>query len=409
MKTNYIKLYIHGVLIILCCLTMRGNAQQKIWGERIAETVMKANPDSIVVRSYTPLGAKPEKTTLAKPSSWDYEQGVLLEGFDQLWKSTHNKVYLDYMKKIMDKFVQDDGSIRTYDILDYNIDDVTPARIVLSLYQNTKHEKYKTAAYAVREQLTWQPRTKQGGFWHKHRYPYQMWLDGLYMAEPFYVEFASAFNEPKDFDDIANQFIWTENHTRDAKTGLLYHGWDESKKQKWSNPATGQSPEFWSRAMGWYAMALVDVLDYFPKTHPKQKELIAILQRLSLALKNYQDQSSGVWYQVTNKSTSKGNYLEASASCMFTYALAKGYRKGYLDKSYGAVSKKSFEGILKNFIETDKDGDVHLMNSCSGAGLGGTPYRDGTYEYYIKETLRNDDLKGIGPFIQASIEVETYK
>lgn len=402
---NILRMRSVGVIIIFC-FALDCHAQKKIWGERLAETVMKTHADSIVVGKYISQSTLNEKTEKGQPANWNYEVGVVLKGFDELWKATHNDLYFNYMKKIMDSFILDDGSIRTYDLLEYNLDQVTPGRIVLSLYQKTKQEKYKKAAYQLREQLVWQPRTKEGGFWHKHRYPYQMWLDGLYMAEPFYAEFAQIFNEPKDFDDIANQFIWIEKHTRDAKTGLLYHGWDESKKQKWANPVTGQSPEFWSRAMGWYAMALVDVLDYFPKDHPKQKEMLAIFQRLSLALRNYQDQSSGVWYQIIDKANAKGNYLEASASCMFTYALAKGIRKGYLDKGYTPVVRKAFDGLVKTFIQTDSDGTSHLMNSCSGAGLGGTPYRDGTYAYYIKEALRNDDLKGIGPFIEASIEVE---
>src|SRR5690606_21402096 len=268
-----------------------------------------------------------------------------------------------------------------------------------------KEEKYKKAAQRLREQITWQPRTKEGGFWHKHRYPYQMWLDGLYMAAPFYAQFSKTFNQPSYFDDVINQFVWMEQHARDNKTGLLYHGWDESKQQRWAHPQTGTSSEFWSRAMGWYAMGLVDVLDYIPKDHHRRKELINILQRLSTALKKYQD-VSGVWYQITDKGTVQGNYLESSGSCMFVYAVAKGARMGYIDKDYLMVAKNGFDGIIKNFIETDKPGYVHLLKSCSGAGLGGTPYRDGSFEYYINEPLRTDDLKAIGPFIQASIEIE---
>lgn len=195
---------------------------------------------------------------------------------------------------------------------------------------------------------------------------------------------------------------------RDAKTGLLYHGWDESKQQRWANPTTGQSPEFWGRGMGWYAMALVDVLDYFPKNHPKRAALIAILQRLATAIQPYQD-ATGVWHQVVDKPGVKGNYAEASASCMLVYAVAKGVRLGYLDKRFDAMSTKGFEGLIKNFIETDEQGLVHLTKTCSGAGLGGNPYRDGSFDYYIKEPLRVDDLKGVGPFIQASVEMEMLR
>jgi unsaturated rhamnogalacturonyl hydrolase len=365
----------------------------------MAETIMKTYPDSIVVKR---AGEK----IASRPTSWDYEQGVVLKGFDLLYQQTHEEKYLAYMKKIIDNFVQPDGSIRTYDITDYNSDDITPGRIVLSLYAATGEEKYKKAAYALREQLKWQPRTKEGGFWHKHRYPYQMWLDGLYMYGPFYAEFAKTFKESQGFTDVANQFIWMEKHARDAKTGLIYHGWDESKKQRWANPETGLSPEFWGRSIGWYAIALADVLDYFPKEHDKQKEIVAIFQRLAVALKKYQDPASGVWYQIVDKAGVKGNYLEASASCMFTYALAKGARLGYLDKSYAAVAKKGFEGLIKNFIEKDDNGLIHLTKSVSVGGLGGNPYRDGSYEYYLSEPLRTDDLKGVGPFIEASVEIE---
>ena len=396
-------------LLSTACLFTSGKAQQKIWGERIAATIMNTYPDSIVVRKYVTHGEeRVEEKKPSRPASWDYEQGVLLKGFEALWRQTNNPVYFNYMKKIMDIFVRPNGEIRTYDILDYNIDDITPGRILLTLYQTTREEKYKKAAEQLREQLNWQPRTKEGGFWHKHRYPYQMWLDGLYMGEPFYAQFASIFSKSKDFDDIANQFIWMEKHTRDEKTGLLYHGWDESKKQRWANPVTGRSPEFWGRAIGWYAMALVDVLDYLPNDHPKRNDLVAIFQRLATAMKNYQD-PGGVWYQIVDKASVKGNYPEASASCMMVYAIAKGVRLGYLDKKFGDVSKKGYDGILKTFIETDAQGMVHLTRTCSGAGLGGSPYRDGSFEYYIQEPLRVDDLKGVGPFIQASIELEAFK
>ena len=392
--------------LFLTSFVRLANAQQQTWGIRMAQTVMKNHPDSIVVKKYVTYGdQKMEEKAPTHPSVWDYEQGVVLKGFDELWKQTNDEQYFNYMKKIIDRFVLADGSIRTYEFTEYNIDNITPGRIVLSLYQKTKEDKYKKAADLLREQLRWQPRTKEGGFWHKHRYPYQMWLDGLYMGEPFYAEYSKVFNQPKSIDDVVNQFVWVEKHTRDVKTGLLHHAWDESKKQRWSNPQTGQSPEFWSRAMGWYAIALVDVLDYIPSNHAGRKQLITSLQRLSVAIRNFQDAESGVWFQITDKGSVPGNYLEASASCMFVYALAKGVRLGYLNKDFLSTANKGFDGIIKNFIEMDDAGMLHLTKTCSGAGLGGNPYRDGSFEYYIKELLRRDDLKGIGPFIQASIEL----
>lgn len=387
------------ILFLISASVFHCQAQPSSWAERMTESVMKTYPDSIVVK-------KAGEVVVKRPASWDYEQGVVLKGFDQLWKHTGNRAYFNYMKKIVDHFVQTDGSIRTYDLVEFNIDDITPGRILLSLYKETKDDKYKKAADLLREQLRLQPRTKEGGYWHKLRYPYQMWLDGLYMGGPFYMEYTATFNRANDFDDVINQFVWMENHTRDSKTGLLYHAWDESKTQRWADPVTGRSPGFWGRAMGWYAMALVDALDYLPANHPRRSELVAILQRLAGALKNYQDPASGVWYEVTDKGTTKGNYLEASASTMYVYAFAKATRLGYIDKSYGAVAKKGFEGILKNFIETDAQGMIHLTKIVSVGGLGGTPYRDGSFEYYISEPLRVDDLKGVGPFIMAGVELE---
>jgi unsaturated rhamnogalacturonyl hydrolase len=233
-----------------------------------------------------------------------------------------------------------------------------------------------------------------------------MWLDGLYMAQPFYTEFSVTFDETKNFDDIAKQFELIESHLTDKKTGLLYHGYDESRQQKWANPQTGCSPNFWGRAMGWYAMALVDVLDNFPQNHPKHKNLIQYLNRLISALVKYQDKKSGCWYQITDKGGEKGNYLEASATCMYVYAIAKGVRMGYLPANMSQVAKKGYEGILKNFIEIDENGLPHLNKTVSVGGLGGNPYRDGSYEYYLSEPIRKNDLKGVGPFIKASIEME---
>ena len=233
-----------------------------------------------------------------------------------------------------------------------------------------------------------------------------MWLDGLYMGEPFYAEYAATFHENAAFDDIAKQFILMENHARDPKTGLLYHGWDESRKQRWADPKTGQSPNFWGRAVGWYAMALVDTLDYFPKDHPRRDALLTILKRLAVAIEKYQEPKSGVWYQVLDKANAPGNYLEASASCMFVYALAKGVRHGYLPASYFKVAQKGYQGILAQFIATEANGQVNLQKICSVAGLGGNPYRDGSYQYYISEKVVTNDPKGVGAFLLASNEME---
>ncbi|MEZ4927224.1 MAG: glycoside hydrolase family 88 protein [Saprospiraceae bacterium] len=363
------------------------------WSERMAQTLMTTHADSFCYNK-------------EKPARWDYELGLFMKSIEQVWRSTGKGVYFDYIQKQMDLYVQEDGDIRTYKKDVFNIDHITPGRPVLMLWQQTGKEKYRKAAQLLRSQLDEHPRTKEGGFWHKKRYPWQMWLDGLYMGEPFYAEYSLLFNEPKNFDDIANQFIWVESHTRDPKTGLLYHAWDESKEQRWANKNTGTSPHFWGRAMGWYSMALVDVLDYFPTDHPKRKEIIAILNRLAQAVSSVQDSKSGLWYQVLDMSDKKGNYLEASASCMFTYCLLKAVRLGYISESYLDVAQKGYAGIIREFMVQDEDRSWHLDKVCSVAGLGGNPYRDGSFEYYISEPTRRDDLKGAGPFILASLEME---
>ena len=398
----------HFAFFISFLASVYAFTQNKTYSERFAETIKSQYPDSMVVKKFLQhmmqdnQGTDPDK----RPASWNYEEAVVLRGIEKVWKQTGNKEYFNYIKKIIDHFINPDGTIRTYELNEYNSDQITAGLQLLLLYRETKEGKYKKAADLLRHQIAWQPRTKEGGFWHKHKYPYQMWLDCTYMLNLYYAEYCRDFNTPQYYDDIANQFIWVESHTRDEKTGLLYHGWDESKNQKWANPETGQSPTFWSRSIGWYAMSLVDVLEIFPDKHPKKAKLVALLQKLAPALAQYQDKNEGVWFQVTDKGSWKGNYLEASGSCMFTYALAKGVRLGYLDKKYWTVAQKGYEGILKTFVETDAQGMVHLTHTCSGAGLGGVPYRSGTYDYYVTEPQRKDDLKGIGAFINASIEME---
>jgi unsaturated rhamnogalacturonyl hydrolase len=346
------------------------------------------------------------ETDPARTERWSYEQGVLLKGIENVWLNTADGKYFNFIQRSIDRFITDDGTIKTFRLDDYNLDNVNEGKLLLTLYRITEKEKYKKAADHLREQLKGQPRTHEGGFWHKKIYPYQMWLDGLYMGEPFYAEYAMLFHDTAAFDDIAKQFIWMEAHSRDAKTGLLYHGWDESKQQRWANQQTGLSPEFWGRAIGWYAMALVDTLDYFPEDHPKRAELIAILKRLAPVIQKYQDPKSGTWFLILDKPGQKGNYLEASAACMFVYALAKGVRHGYLADSYLAVAQKAYQGILKEFIELDANSQTNLNGTVGGAGLGGNPYRDGSYQYYISERVVKNDPKGVGAFLMASSEIE---
>jgi unsaturated rhamnogalacturonyl hydrolase len=232
-------------------------AQQNL-SERMAATVMNTYKDSFSLNG--------------NAARWSYDMGVILKGFEGIWQHTGNAQYYNYIQKMMDVYIQNDGSIKDYKQGDYNIDNINNGKLALLLYRVTGKDKYLKAATTLRDQLRTHPRTKEGGFWHKKTYPYQMWLDGLYMAEPFYAEYANLAHEDTAFNDIASQFIRMEKHARDVKTGLLYHAWDESKEQKWANKETGLSPHVWARAMGWYAVALTDALDWFPENHPKRKE-----------------------------------------------------------------------------------------------------------------------------------------
>lgn len=381
---------ITGIILIAACFQM--HAQQKSLSQQVAATVMNIWKDSMPIGSMT---------------KWSYDMGVVLKGFEGVWMNTGNVYYFNSILKKMDYFINEDGSIKGYELDEYNIDHVNNGKLVMLLYRVLGKEKYKKAADHLRSQLRTQPRTNEGGFWHKKIYTHQMWLDGLYMGAPFYAEYAREFHEDSAFNDIANQFIWMEKHARDARTGLLYHGWDESKQMKWANKETGTSPHFWARAMGWYADALVDALDYFPADHPKRKTLIDILNRLVTAVEKQQDKQTGLWYDVMNYSGpgKEKNYFEASASSQFVYAIAKGVRKGYLPAAKLAIAKKGYEGIVKKFIKVE-NGQTNLYGTVKVSGLGGNPFRDGSFEYYMSEPVIVNDPKGVGAFLLASNEME---
>lgn len=373
---------------LFACIT----AAAQTPGHRLSETVMNIWKDSIPIGSQT---------------KWSYDMGVVLKGFEGRWMNTGDVRWFNAIQSKIDWFVQPDGSIKNYEKEEYNIDHVNNGKLVLLLYRVTGKEKYKKAADRLRDQLRTHPRTKQGGFWHKKIYTNQMWLDGLYMGAPFYAEYAMLFHEDSAFNDVANQFIWMEKNARDTKSGLLYHAWDESKEQQWANKTTGTSPLFWSRAMGWYADAIVDALDYFPATHPKRKDLIAILNRLVNAIEKTQDKTTGLWYdiQLYNGPGKEKNYFEASASSQFVYAVAKGVRKGYLPAAKIAIAKKGYDGLVKQFIK-EENGQTNLHGTVKVSGLGGKPYRDGSFEYYMSEPVIVNDPKGIGAFLLASNEME---
>jgi unsaturated rhamnogalacturonyl hydrolase len=395
-----------SVAIIFMAINVQAQLE---YARQMAATIMSQYKDSMVVKKSGGHLAQDNLQEGNRPANWNYEIGVVLIGFERLWKFTADTNYILYTKHIIDHFISEEGNIRTYKLDEYNSDNIPPGRQLLHLYNIYGDNKYKAAAETLRKQISWMPRNSIGGFWHKLRYPTQMWLDCLYMVEPFYTEYSLINKQPEFFNDIINQFVWMEKYSRDAKTGLLYHGWDESKLQAWANKKTGLSPEFWSRSMGWYIMALVDVLDYIPQNHPRRNELIKILNRTATAIVKYQDEKSGVWWQVTNRPYKEKNYLESSATSMFVFSLAKALRLKYIPQTFNAPLQKAYNGMLKQFVTQGANGQYHYNQAVSGAGLGGNPYRSGTYEYYVEEPKRDDDLKAIGPFIQACIEMEMRK
>jgi unsaturated rhamnogalacturonyl hydrolase len=362
------------------------------WSERMALSIMKRHSQAYQIDDQ-------------KEPKWDYVHGLVLKSFEKLYDKTKDRKYYDYIKNYADATIDSVGAVKSYKFDNYNIDMVTAGRILFNLYDKTKDERYLTVINLLRKQLKEQPRTESGGFWHKKTYPNQMWLDGLYMGEPFYAQYTVQFEDGKNLDDIAKQFELIQEHATDKKTGLLYHGWDESKQMQWADKETGCSPNFWSRSIGWYVMALVDVLDYFPKEHPKRNELIGYLNNVANSLVKFQDNKSGLWYQVTDKGGSEGNYLESSGSSMFAYAMAKGANKGYLPKKFKKIACKAFKGLTSQLVKTNADGEITLTQACAVAGLGGKPYRDGSYSYYVNERKKDNDPKATGAFILAALEL----
>jgi len=357
-----------------------------LWSVRMADSMLRRHPVSRM--------------------RWRYEDGFLVKAIEQVGQKRAEPRYRQAVVDYVDRFVEPDGSISTYRLADYNLDQLNPGRLLFPVYQASGEERYQRAIALLREQLRRQPRTHVGGFWHKLIYPSQMWLDGIYMASPFYAQYAATFDDPAAFDDIAHQIITIEQRTRDPVTGLLYHAWDESRRQRWCNPSTGCSPHFWSRAMGWYVMALVDVLDYLPAGYPQMAPIVAILERTMHALLAVQDPATGLWYQVLDQGDRPGNYLEASGACMFVYAMAKAVRLGHLPRRWLDVARRSYRGILEHFVRVNPLGEINLHGICGMAGLGGDPYRDGSYEYYVTEKVVTNDPKGAAAFMLMAVEME---
>lgn len=383
-----------GGLLLTACTT-----KKPVYSEPISYAVQIA--DAEMVRC-------PESWQLDFQQSlkWDYCHGVELQAFLNLYEVTGDKKYKAYAIAYADTMVNADGSIKTYKLEEYNIDRVNTGKVLFRIYEYTRDEKYKKAIDLLRSQMDTHPRNTDGGYWHKKIYPHQMWLDGLYMAEPFLAEYAARYNRPDDFREIVDQFLIVARHTYDPATGLYRHACDVSRQMFWADSITGQSKHAWGRAMGWYTMAFVDALDFIPENQPGRDSMLLILQNMVARLKEIQDPATGLWYQVLDRSGEEGNYLESSCSAMFMYTLFKALRKGYIDASYQEMAEKTYRGFIKTFLETGDDGLLNLTKTCAVAGLGGNGNRSGDYDYYIHELVRSNDPKAIGPFINAMIERE---
>jgi unsaturated rhamnogalacturonyl hydrolase len=389
------------LLAVLIILTSCGNITHRkskglnspLWSVRMAESEMVRNPSLWMADFVT------EK-------KWNYTQGLMGLAFMRLNEVTGDERYYSYARGYADSLIDENGIIYKYKKENYNLDQINPGKMLFLLYDRTKDPRYEKVIHTLKEQLDSQPRITEGGFWHKKIYPDQMWLDGLYMGAPFYAEYAARYNRPEDFQDVVNQFLIVAKHTYDPATGLYRHAFDASKKMPWADSITGQAPHAWGRAMGWFSMAIVDALDFIPVDQPGRDDMIIILQGMAEKLSKIQDPQTGGWYQVLDRSGDPGNYIETSCTAMFTYSILKGVKKGYLDASYLDTAKKAYNGLIDNFITVDSGGLVTLSKICGVAGLGGDPYRDGSYEYYIGEVIRDNDPKGVGPFIMASLEYE---
>lgn len=385
-------------ILLTACTLLAACTHEKPMSVRMTESEMQRVPESW-------------RLDFKDKIKWDYASGVELEGMLNTYERYGDERIWQYVLAFCDTMVNEDGTIKTYRPHEESLDRIHTAKLFYRVYDKTGEEKYKKALDLVRDQITHQPRTHAGGFWHKKVYPWQMWLDGLYMGSPFYAEYTrryGGYNTTTDscYADIVHQFAVVAENTYDPATGLFRHAWDESREQRWCDSITGQSAHSWGRAQGWFAMAIVDALEQMPADYAGCATMKKILNAVAEGVKNYQDPATGLWYQVLDCPGREGNYLESSCSSMFVFALYKAVRLGYLDSSYLAIAEKGYQGILDNFIEEHEDGTISLTRTCAVAGLGGKVYRAGDYNYYINEQIRSNDPKALGPFINASLEHE---
>ena len=346
-----------------------------------------------------------EKVRSGEPNKWNYIDGCMITAVIALYNQTGNEKYLTFADNFMDYFVKEDGSILTYDVAEYNIDNVNPAKNLIRLYELTGKEKYRKAIDTVRSQLETMPRTNGGNFWHKKIYPYQVWLDGLYMGQPFYMEYETKYNGKKGCFDSYRQFENVKKLMRDEKTGLYYHGYDESREMYWADKETGCSQNFWLRALGWFVVALVDTLEVMDEQlYYEYRMLQTQLQEVMDAILPFQHKS-GMFYQVIDHPEEKGNYLETSGTALIAYALLKGVRLGFLPERYEAYGEKAFFGITETYLKVSEDDKPVLGGICLVAGLGGKERRDGSLAYYFSEPVVENEAKGVAPLLLAFTEI----
>ncbi len=346
-----------------------------------------------------------EKIKEGKKSTWNYIDGCMIKAIIELYHITKDEHYLEFADSFIDYFVHDDGSIESYDPMEYNLDNVNAGKTLFDLYKLTGKEKYRKAIDTVYSQLKGQPRTSTGNFWHKKIYPNQIWLDGLYMAQPFYMQYEVTYNDCRNCADSYKQFLTVYEKMRDLRNGLYYHAYDDSRQMFWCDKVTGLSENFWLRALGWYAMALIDTMEVMPASMSEEKaKLNTIYKELIDAMLPYQDEATGMWYQVVNRGGIEPNYLEESGSAIFAYAIMKSVRMGYLDRSYFQYGEKAFNGICSTYL-SEENGELQLDGICLVAGLGNKEMREGTFDYYMREPIVKNEAKGVAPLILAYVEI----
>jgi rhamnogalacturonyl hydrolase YesR len=362
---------------------------------RLAESEMERRGDSLAYGNWDSM--------TSQPASWTYTTGLLTQAMDDLSTATGDQRFAAWGRKILDSYVAEDGSIHTYEADLFNIDHINSGKMLQRLYARHGDEKYRQAIDALDAQLDDHPRTSEGAFWHKQRYPHQLWLDGVYMGMPFLAGMGVLEGDDHKIEEAVREFTIARAHLRDEETGLYYHAWDEAKEQIWADPETGRSHYVWARGLGWYAMALVDILDVIPEEKAELREpLLEIIPELAEALVEYQDET-GVWFQIMDMPDEPGNYREASSTAMFTYFLAKAINRGYLPDSFRPAAEKAYAGLVDEFVSIYADGSFHLTNNCEVGGLGYG--RDGSYHYYMSERVVENDPKALGPAIMAGLQV----